>query len=130
VGATFFVMGSVGLAGKLASLARAIRHHATETWSIALAERLTDVSTARHVFVVAMAVTADGIVTVIEGWALQRHYAWSGWLVLGTTAALLPFEVLALSRHPNAGRAVLLLANLLIVGYLIRREILIRRLES
>lgn len=121
-GASIFVLGSVGFAQKLAFTAQAIRRHATEAWSIALAERLLDASTAHNVFVVAMALVADAVITAIEGWALHRRYAWSRWLVVGTTASLLPFEVIALVRHPNAGRALVLLVNLLIVGYLLRRH--------
>ena len=126
VGLAFFALGSMGLAGMLASLAQDIRRHATEAWSFALAERLIDASTAHHVFVVALAVTADGLATSIEAWALQRGYVWSGWLVIATTASLLPFEATALFHHPNAGHSVLLLANLLIVGYLWRREMQLR----
>ncbi len=120
--AAFFFFGSAVSAAKLAHAAQFIRHHVTETWSIALAEQLIDASTASHVRVVALAVLADSVVTLIEGWALQRRYVWSRWLVIGTTSSLLPFEVLALLKHPNAGRALLLLLNLLIVAYLLRRH--------
>ncbi len=118
ISATFFGMGFAGSARKLAYLAMGIRHHVTEAWSISLAERLLDASTAHHVFVVAMALLADGILTIIEGWALSRRYAWARWLVVATTACLLPFEVRAIMRHPNVGHVGVLLANVLIVIYL------------
>jgi uncharacterized membrane protein (DUF2068 family) len=121
-GASFLILGSVGLAERLTYVAQAIRHHVTEAWSISLAERLIDVSTAHHVFVVAVAVIFDGTVTLIEGWALHCRYRWSRWLVVGTTSLLLPFEAVTLTRHPSAGRVVLLLVNALIVAYLIRRR--------
>jgi len=121
-GASIVVLGSVGFAQKLASTAQLLRRHATEAWSIALAERLLDASTAHNVFVVAMALGVDAIVTAIEGWALYRRYVWSRWLVVGTTASLLPFEILALLHHPNAGRIAVLVLNLLIVGYLVLRH--------
>jgi uncharacterized membrane protein (DUF2068 family) len=121
-GASIFILGSVGLAQKLAFIAQGIRRHATEDWSIALAEKLLDASTAHNVFVVAMAMLADSVVTAIEGWALYRRYVWSRWLVVLTTASLIPFEISALVRHPNAGRAVVLLVNLLIVVYLLKRH--------
>jgi uncharacterized membrane protein (DUF2068 family) len=119
-GAAFLILGSVGLAEKLAHVAEEIRHHATEAWSVALAERLIDVSTAHHVLVVAVALIVDGTVTLVEGWALHRRYRWSRWLVLGTTSSLLPFEAVTLVRHPSVGRGALLLVNSLIVVYLIR----------
>lgn len=121
-GASIFILGSVGLAQKLSSVAQAIRRHATEDWSIALAEKLLDASTAHTVFVVAMAMLADAVVTSIEGWALYRRYTWSRWLVVATTASLIPFECVALVHHPNAGRALVLLVNLMIVVYLLLRH--------
>ncbi len=121
-GAIIFLLGSAGFATKLAHVAQAIHRHATEGWSIALAERLMDASTAHNVFVVALSMVIDGIATSIEGWALYRRFVWSRWLVVGTTAALIPFEVIALVRHPNAGRAAVLLVNLLIVLYLVKRH--------
>lgn len=121
-GAVIFVLGSAGFAERLTHVAQAILRHATEAWSISLAERLMDASTAHNVFVVALSMVIDGIATSIEGWALYRRFAWSRWLVVATTAALVPFEVVALVRHPNAGRAAVLLINLLIVVYLARRH--------
>ena len=121
LGATFFAFGSVGLAARLATLAQFIRHHATEAWSIALAEKLLDVSTAHHVFVVAVAIVADGSVSLLEGWALSRGYYWARWLVIATTAALVPFEVMHVLRRPTVGHILLLSANVVIVIYLARR---------
>ena len=119
-GGTLLALGSAGATEKLIHAALTLRHHATEAWSIALAEKLLDVSTARHVLVVALAVIADGIVTAIEGWALYRGYGWSHWLVMLTTASLVPFEINALIRHLNTAHVLLLTVNVLIVVYLLR----------
>ncbi len=127
VSSVFFLVGSAGSAKGLAYAATEIRHHATEAWSIALAERLVDASTARHVFVVAMALMADGMVTLIEGWALSRRYRWSRWLVVLTTASLLPFEIRAVIHHLTAGRAGLLAVNTMIVMYLLRHGDMLSR---
>jgi GTP-binding protein len=121
-GAIIFALGSAGSAARLTHVAQAIHRHATEHWSIVLAERLMDASTAHNVFVVALSMVIDGIATSIEGWALYRRFVWSRWLVVGTTAALLPFEIIALVHHPNAGRAAVFLVNLLIVLYLLQRH--------
>jgi uncharacterized membrane protein (DUF2068 family) len=122
MGASFLFLGLVGVAEKLTAIVRVIRHHATEAWSIALAERIIHASTAHNVFVVAVAIIADGTVTLLEGWALHGRYRWSRWLVVGTTFSLLPFEVVTLVRHPSAGRVTLVLTNALIVVYLIQRR--------
>lgn len=122
MGASFLFLGSVGLAEKLTAIVRVIRRHATEAWSIALAERIIHASTAHNVFVVAVAVIVDGTVTLVEGWALHGHFRWSRWLVVATTASLLPFEVITLVRHPSAGRVMLVLVNALIVVYLVQRR--------
>ena len=121
VSLTFFLVGSAGSAQKLAAAARLIRHHATEAWSITLAERLLDESTARHVFVVATALLVDGLITLLEGWALYRGFRWARWLVVAATAALIPFEIEGIIRHPTAGHVILLLLNAMIVVYLMRR---------
>jgi len=99
-----------------------IRHHATEAWSIVLAEQVVHASTGRNLLVAAVALIADAIASLIEGWALQRSYRWSGWLVVGTTSSFLPFEGIALLRHPSISPLVFLLVNALIVAYLIRRR--------
>jgi uncharacterized membrane protein (DUF2068 family) len=105
-----------------AGFAEEIRRHLTEAWSVALAERLVQASTAQNLFVVVAAVTIDGALALIEGWALHRRYPWSRWLVVGATSIFLPFEVVMLTHHPSAGRALLLLLNLLVVVYLLLRR--------
>lgn len=121
-GAIFFTFGSGSLAADLAAFAQTIRRHATEAWSIALAEKLLDVSTAHNIFVVAMAIVADGVLSLLEGWALARGFRWARWLVLATTAALVPFEILHVIRRPSVGHFALLAANTIIVVYLARRH--------
>ena len=113
-----------GLAHKLIAVTGAanIRHHATEAWSITFAERLLHSPTAHSLHVIALAALLDGAVSLVEGWALHRRYGWSGWLVVGATFCLIPFECIALVRHPTSGHLALLLMNALIVIYLIRRR--------
>ena len=55
----------------------------------------------------------------VEGWALSRGYTWGEWLVVVTTAGLVPFEIGALIRHLRVGRVILLVLNVAIVAYLI-----------
>jgi uncharacterized membrane protein (DUF2068 family) len=123
IGGAFLVLGSAGLAKEFAKIAQFVRHHAAQAWSISLAERLIDVSTVHNIFVIALALIFDGVLTGFEGWALRRGYVWSRWLVVVTTASLLPFEVLGSVRHPSAGRVFILLANILVVVYLVKSQI-------
>jgi uncharacterized membrane protein (DUF2068 family) len=63
----------------------------------------------------------DGVLTLCEGWALHRRFAWSPWLVVVATGSLLPFEVVELVRRPHAVRLVIFVVNLTIVCYLAAR---------
>lgn len=108
--------------GELRHIALQIKEHATAAWSVALAEKIAHAATERHVVVAALASLLDGVFSSVEGWALHRRYRWSGWLVIGATSCLLPFEALALIRRVTAGRVALLAINASIVAYLARRE--------
>jgi len=120
--AAFLLVGPGRLAEHARAVAAFVRHHAASAWSAALAERLTGAATERHARVVTLALLLDGVFTCIEGWVLHRRYPWGRWLVIAATSCLLPFEVVALARHHSAGRASLLVLNLLIVAYLVRRK--------
>jgi len=111
---------SPDLAGKLQATAAAMRHHATEAWSLELAGQLIRAATERHLLVAGLAACLDGLLTFVEGWALYRRYAWSSWLVIGTTSCLLPLEGLALVRHVSGFRIALLVVNAVTVIYLVR----------
>jgi uncharacterized membrane protein (DUF2068 family) len=64
---------------------------------------------------------------VVEATGLWLPQLWVEYLILVETAAFLPYEVYELIRHPTAFRAVILLVNVLIVGYLARRRLEPRR---
>jgi len=112
--------GSPSLAGKLQATAAAMRNHATEAWSLELAAQLIRAATETHLLVAGLAACLDGLLTFVEGWALYRRYAWSRWLVIGTTSCLLPLEGLALVRHVSGFRIALLVVNAVTVIYLVR----------
>jgi len=107
----------------LQSVALWLRDHATAAWSVALADRLARAVTRHNLLIVAIALAADAVLSLIEGWALHRRHNWARWLVVGASALLLPFEVLELIRRVTAGRVAILLVNTVIVIYLIRRRI-------
>jgi uncharacterized membrane protein (DUF2068 family) len=122
LGALVLSLASAGLADELHTVALSTRDHATAAWSVALAEWLMNAATARSLRVVALASLLDGAWTLFEGWALHRRYWWSGWLVVVVTASLFPFEAIAIARHARAGRIALMVVNVLIVAYLVRRR--------
>jgi uncharacterized membrane protein (DUF2068 family) len=110
----------------LRSMAEALRQHATSAWSVALARALVSAIAPHHVWLVVAALALDGSFTAIEAWALRSAPRWGPWLVVASTCVFVPFEVVALVRHPHVGRAVILLFNVAIVLYLVRRAVLKR----
>jgi uncharacterized membrane protein (DUF2068 family) len=112
---------SSGHSELLRDWADALRHHIASHSASLLAQRLVSALTPHHLWLAAAALTCDGLLVLLEGWALWRGYTWGAWIVVLSTAALLPFEALGLWHHPRAGRLILLLGNLAVAVYLLRR---------
>jgi len=111
-----------GLAASLTRFAEHLRHHAVNAWSNFVIHALERFLHARHSIVfTAYAALADAVLSGVEGYALWRGYAWGEWLVVATTASLIPFELYALTRHLRVGRVILLVVNVAIVAYLVSR---------
>jgi uncharacterized membrane protein (DUF2068 family) len=55
---------------------------------------------------------------MIEGWGLWRQRRWAAWFGVLSVAVYLPFDLLALHRHPGAGSTLILLLNLGVIGLL------------
>ena len=116
-------------AAALRSMAEGLRQHATSAWSVALAKTLVSAVAPRHLWLVAAALALDGSFTAVETWALRYAPLWGPWLVVVSTCAFIPFETVALARHPDAIRAIVLAFNVAIVLYLARRAVLKRGSE-
>jgi uncharacterized membrane protein (DUF2068 family) len=112
----------LGLGDRLLGFADQLRHHA-HAWSLELAELVVRAASRRGLWTITVALTADGAFSLVEGWALIHGHWWGPWLVVVGTGSLLPLEVMALVRHPYAGRAVLLILNGAIVWYLARKAL-------
>jgi uncharacterized membrane protein (DUF2068 family) len=108
-------------ASSLQTFAHALREHWTTGVSGHLAEWLVKVLDVRHAWLAVTGLLLDGLVTSIEGFALQRGYRWGYWLVVLMAAVLVPFELWSWLHKPTLGRALLLLANLSVAAYLARR---------
>src|SRR4029079_5269072 len=81
-----------GFAHTLASVADALADHAVHPLTIRLARWLGMVITPGRLHAVAILLGADAVVSATEGWILRRGYRWSRWLILVSTASLLPLE--------------------------------------
>jgi uncharacterized membrane protein (DUF2068 family) len=115
------VLVATGYVTRAYELAAALKDHLVHHWSIKLAEMLMRSLTATRLWWIVAALVGDAVISAIEGWALARGYGWGAWLVVAATSLLLPVEVIELSYRTTAGRAILLLVNLTIVLYLLRR---------
>jgi uncharacterized membrane protein (DUF2068 family) len=116
----------MGLGDRMRGLAEHLQHHA-HAWSLRLAELLTRAATRRGLITVTVALVADGISSLIEGWALLHGRWWGPWLVVVTTSSFLPLEIAALARHPHPVRFALFAVNVAIVVYLARKALAERR---
>jgi uncharacterized membrane protein (DUF2068 family) len=103
-----------------ATLAESILEHAGAGWALRVATVVVQVATSRHVKLLAIVSCADAVLSAVEGLALRAGRWWAPWLVVGATAALLPWELLEMLAHPRLMRLALLLINLAVVAYLMR----------
>lgn len=120
-GATLAVGPSVGLDQSLMRAALGLQHHATRAWAVHLSQSLPELLTPGRLRLAALALLLDATLTLVEGWSLWRGRRWGRWLVVIASGGLLPFEVVQLVRRVRVGRALVLLVNAAIVGYLARR---------
>jgi len=70
------------------------------------------------------------IVRFIEAFGLWHQRAWAEWFALISCAVYLPIELYELSRGISALKVILLLVNVLVVGYLwlvLRRQTLVHK---
>ena len=72
----------------------------------------------------ALALTAFGYAALMgtEGVGLYLRKPWSRWFTIGATSSLIPIELYEILREPHLVRIVVLLVNLAIVIYLVRRR--------
>jgi uncharacterized membrane protein (DUF2068 family) len=119
----------VGLEDRLLGFASQLRHH-SRAWSLDLAQLIVHAASRRGLWTIIVALVADGAVSLLEGWALLHGRWWGPWLVVIATGSFLPLEVVALARHVNATRAVLLVGNLAIVLYLAHKAVHDRRVRE
>jgi uncharacterized membrane protein (DUF2068 family) len=75
---------------------------------------------------IALGITAFGYAVLMgsEGVALYLRKPWARWFTIGATSSLLPIELYEIVRDVHLVRVIVLLANVAIVVYLLRRKAL------
>jgi uncharacterized membrane protein (DUF2068 family) len=102
--------------------ARAVEH-ATAGWSLHLARLAFAATTARHLHLAVLALALDGSLTLVEGWSLHKRKVWGPWLIVVATSLALPFEVASLLKEAQPARLAILIVNIALVLYLLRRAL-------
>src|SRR5690242_7204153 len=74
---------------------------------------------ASQVRIVGAAAIGYGLLELVEGVGLWLDQLWAEYLTVVATSLLVPVEIYELVRHPSPWKAAGLVANLLIVGYLV-----------
>ena len=121
LGGLLLTTGSHRLADLLRDTTRISHFPLANAWGSALTAHLLTPETGHALQWLAASLLLDGVFSLFEGYALMRRFCWSHWLVVLSTASLLPLECVALLRHASALRGLVLLVNLLIVTYLVQR---------
>ncbi len=119
LGTALLVSLALGLGDELADWAHGFRNHSTRAYAVLLGRALERATTPRGLHITVLALLIDGVVTSIEGWALERRHRWGPWLVVGVTGALLPFEVFELFHHFRWLRVLVLVVNAGVVAFLV-----------
>jgi uncharacterized membrane protein (DUF2068 family) len=102
-------------------LAAVLDRHVTAAWAVEASRLLEMAAAPRTLELTILALGLDGVLTLAEGWALHRRFAWAPWAVVVSTGSLLPFEGVELMRRPGLARLTILLVNLAIVVSLAAR---------
>lgn len=87
---------------------------------LALVERLLTLQPGKLTWVGVAAGVYCGLY-LAEGIGLLRDRLWAEWLTITTTAGFIPLELYEIQRHVTAHKIVILVLNLVILGYLIYR---------
>jgi uncharacterized membrane protein (DUF2068 family) len=70
---------------------------------------------------VALATSAYAFIETLEAVGLAMRKWWAEWLVILITVSFIPLEVYEIAMRPNVFKIGTLVANLVILGYLLKR---------
>lgn len=109
---------------------RDIHEQAPSHFAWVVSHWLLEALGARNVHLALAALTIDSVVVFIEGFSLKKNWWWGPWLVALASGGPVPFEIIAIVHHPGPIRILLLVVNLAIVAYLMRRTWLRHRQDA
>jgi uncharacterized membrane protein (DUF2068 family) len=117
------LLGIVALArggehGTARALARSVREHLASGWSVAVSHAVRLLASQRGMHLLELGLSADALLTGLEGWSLWKGYRWSAWLVVCVTLIPIPWELWEIGRRGSWARVAIAAANLAVVGYL------------
>jgi uncharacterized membrane protein (DUF2068 family) len=118
-GAALLVLTLTGFEAHLGHFAATLHSQAVSAFAVSLTGLLVSAVEPAHAMLVAGVLGLDGVMLLVEGWALFKGWWWAAWLVVVATSALVPFEVVSIARHPGLWRVLALLVNLGIVAYFV-----------
>ena len=111
-------LSDASLTAKLLTWASAQRFGLEHRVVTQLLEWFSGLSAAR-VHALRMVTLAYAAMFTVEGIGLWMRKRWAEWLTTIITASLIPLELWELVHNPNLGKALVLIANLAIVAYLV-----------
>jgi uncharacterized membrane protein (DUF2068 family) len=103
----------------LHALGPALHDHLAGKW-IRIVHAALSAFVPSHMYLAAAGLTADAVVSFIEGWGVWRQRRWATWVIVAATGALIPLEILLLFEKWSTVKLVVLAANVATVAYMIR----------
>jgi len=97
---------------------------------VAISEWISREVTGRNIELAIGLVALDALSTSLEGVGLHYRQRWAAWLVVVATSFLIPFEAWGFIHKHTALRASILVINLAILVYLVRRVLMQHRNAS
>jgi len=109
-----------GVEWTLRHWAHAVRVDPRDRWVERAVAAVTRVP-ARRLEAVSLGLAVYALLYVVEGVGLLLRKHWAKWMTVVTTGLLLPLEIREVVHHPGPLRIAILVANALIVIYLVVR---------
>lgn len=97
-------------------------HAVTGAW-LELARAFSNTDESKLLVLIGLAFLFDAALVFVEGLSLWVGWWWARWLVVISSTALLPFELIALARDLSVSRLLLVLLNVAVAWWLFRHKL-------